>query len=145
MVWINFRNQEKLLQAEQISSQVQSKSRFRVEQKIDSATSTLTGGASRLSANSGTLNSGASQLASGSTATCERNRVLCQVEAHRSRMESANLPKGAKELSDGTKEFNDKGIKKLDEAVNDDLQDVLDRLDALRSDEKCIYKLYRKI
>lgn len=54
------------------------------------------------------------------------------------------MAKGAKKLADGTKEFNDKGIRKLDEAVNDDLQDVLDRLDALRSDDKCIHKLCRK-
>ena len=45
------------------------------------------------------------------------------------------LAKGAKKLSDGTKEFNDEGIQKISDVVNDDLQDVLDRLDALRSDE----------
>ena len=38
-------------------------------------------------------------------------------------------------LADGTKEFNDDGIKKLSDIVDDDLQDILDRLDAICSDD----------
>ena len=44
------------------------------------------------------------------------------------------LADGAKKLADGTKEFNDDGIKKIQDVVDNDLQDVLDRLDALCSD-----------
>ena len=46
-----------------------------------------------------------------------------------------SLSDGAKELADGTKEFNDDGIKKLSDIVDDDLQDILDRLDAICSDD----------
>ena len=102
--------------------------------KIDSATSTLTGGASRLSANSGTLNSGASQLASGTQQLVSGTGTLSSGSTQ-VKDGISKLAKGAKELSDGTKKFNDEGIKKIDEVVNEDLQDVLDRLDALRSDE----------
>ena len=39
-------------------------------------------------------------------------------------------------FADGTKEFNDDGIKKkLSDIVDDDLQDILDRLDAICSDD----------
>ena len=54
---------------------------------------------------------------------------------HRLRVESRSLSDGAKELADGTKEFNDDGIKKLSDIVDDDLQDILDRLDAICSDD----------
>ena len=45
------------------------------------------------------------------------------------------MPKEPRNWLTEQRNSNDKGIKKLDEAVNDDLQDVLDRLDALRSDD----------
>ena len=45
------------------------------------------------------------------------------------------LSDGAKKLSDGTKEIDEDGIQKIKEVVDDDLQDVLDRLDALCSDK----------
>ena len=92
------------------------------------------GGASRLSANSGTLNSGASQLASGTQQLVSGTGTLSSGSTQ-VKDGISKLAKGAKELSDGTKKFNDEGIKKIDEVVNEDLQDVLDRLDALRSDE----------
>ena len=123
--------------------------------KIDSATSTLTSGAKQLSANSGALNSGASQLASGASQLSSGASQLAsgasQLSSGTQQLSSGTgtlvsgsaqvksgigtLAKGAKELSDGTKKFNDEGIKKISDVVNDDLQDVLDRLDALRSDE----------
>ena len=46
-----------------------------------------------------------------------------------------DLKDGAKELKDGEKEFYDEGIKKLKDTLEDDLQDVLDRLEAIQSDD----------
>ena len=46
-----------------------------------------------------------------------------------------SLADGAKKLSDGTKEFDEEGIQKLSDLVDDDLQDILDRLDAICSDD----------
>ena len=39
------------------------------------------------------------------------------------------------ELKDGQKEFYDDGITKLKDMVDKDLQDILDRLEAIQSDE----------
>ena len=45
------------------------------------------------------------------------------------------LNDGAKDLNDGQKKFYKEGIKKLDDAVNGDLQDILDRFEAIQSDD----------
>ena len=45
------------------------------------------------------------------------------------------LKDGAEELKDGQKEFYDEGITKLKDMVDKDLQDILDRLEAIQSDE----------
>ena len=45
------------------------------------------------------------------------------------------LNDGAKELNKGQKKFYKEGIKKLDDTVNKDLQEVLDRFEAIQSDD----------
>ena len=67
-------------------------------------------GADTLYAGSLTLQSGAGALIDGIT----------------------QLRDGSLELSDGLKEFNEKGIQKLVEAVDGDLEGLLDRLNAVR-------------
>ena len=51
------------------------------------------------------------------------------------------LSDGAKELADGTKKFEEEGTSKLKSTFEDDLGDVLDRIQALNSD-KCAYTSY---
>ena len=46
-----------------------------------------------------------------------------------------DLNDGAKELNKGQKKFYKEGIKKLDDTVNNDLQDILDRFEAIQSDD----------
>lgn len=48
---------------------------------------------------------------------------------------------GALQLKDGTVEFNEEGIKKLQETAEDLLGTILDRVDALTS-ETCSYDSY---
>ena len=102
--------------------------------QLETSGKTLTSGASQLSANSGTLTSGASQLASGAqqlvsgTATLSSGSIQVKDGIK-------SLSDGAKELADGTKKFDDEGIKKLSDLVEDDLQDLMDRFDAIRSDD----------
>ena len=45
------------------------------------------------------------------------------------------LKDGAKDLKDGEKEFYDEGIKKLTDTFEDDFQSILDRLEAIQSDD----------
>lgn len=47
----------------------------------------------------------------------------------------SKLSDGAKSLSDGQSKFYKEGVKKLDDAVNKDLKDVIDRFKALKSEE----------
>ena len=102
--------------------------------KVGSATSQLTSGASTLSANSSTLRSGAGQLASGTQQLVSGAGTLSS-GSKQVKDGISDLADGAKKLADGTKEFDEDGIQKIKEVVDDDLQDVLDRLDALCSDK----------
>ena len=47
----------------------------------------------------------------------------------------SDLNDGAKELNKGQKKFYKEGIKKLDDTVNGDLQDILDRFEVIQSDD----------
>ena len=47
----------------------------------------------------------------------------------------SKLSDGAKSLSDGQSKFYKEGVRKLDDAVNKDLKDVIDRFKALKSEE----------
>ena len=46
--------------------------------------------------------------------------------------------------ADGTKEFDEEGIQKLSDLVDDDLQDILDRLDAICSDDNAYHSFSGK-
>ena len=102
--------------------------------QLETSGKTLTGGASQLSANSGTLTSGASQLASGAQQLVSGTATLSSGSTQ-VKDGIKTLSDGAKELADGTKKFDDEGIKKLSDLVEDDLQDLMDRFDAIRSDD----------
>ena len=102
--------------------------------QLETSGKTLTSGANTLSANSSTLNSGAGQLASGTQQLVSGTTTL---SSGSSQVKDGikSLSDGAKELSDGTKEFDEEGIQKLSDLVDDDLQDILDRLDAICSED----------
>ena len=102
--------------------------------QLETSGKTLTGGASQLSANSGTLTSGAAQLASGAQQLVSGTATLSSGSTQ-VKDGIKSLSDGAKELADGTKKFDDEGIKKLSDLVEDDLQDLMDRFDAIRSDD----------
>ena len=102
--------------------------------QLETSGKTLTSGASQLSANSGTLTSGASQLASGAQQLVSGTATLSSGSTQ-VKDGIKSLSDGAKELADGTKKFDDEGIKKLSDLVEDDLQDLMDRFDAIRSDD----------
>ena len=102
--------------------------------QLETSGKTLTGGASQLSANSGTLTSGASKLASGAQQLVSGTATLSSGSTQ-VKDGIKSLSDGAKELADGTKKFDDEGIKKLSDLVEDDLQDLMDRFDAIRSDD----------
>ena len=102
--------------------------------QLETSGKTLTSGASQLSANSGTLTSGASKLASGAQQLVSGTATLSSGSTQ-VKDGIKSLSDGAKELADGTKKFDDEGIKKLSDLVEDDLQDLMDRFDAIRSDD----------
>lgn len=102
--------------------------------QLETSGKTLTSGASQLSANSGTLTSGAAQLASGAQQLVSGTATLSSGSTQ-VKNGIKSLSDGAKELADGTKKFDDEGIKKLSDLVEDDLQDLMDRFDAIRSDD----------
>lgn len=102
--------------------------------QLETSGKTLTSGASQLSANSGTLTSGAAQLASGAQQLVSGTATLSSGSTQ-VKDGIKSLSDGAKELADGTKKFDDEGIKKLSDLVEDDLQDLMDRFDAIRSDD----------
>lgn len=102
--------------------------------QLSANSGTLTSGASQLSANSGTLTSGAAQLASGAQQLVSGTATLSSGSTQ-VKDGIKSLSDGAKELADGTKKFDDEGIKKLSDLVEDDLQDLMDRFDAIRSDD----------
>ena len=102
--------------------------------QLETSGKTLTSGASQLSANSGTLTSGASQLASGAQQLVSGTATLSSGSTQ-VKDGIKSLSDGAKELADGTKKFDDEGIRKLSDLVEDDLQDLMDRFDAIRSDD----------
>ena len=86
---------------------------------LASGTQTLKSGTSALASGVGTLQSGADKLKEASG----------QVQEGISK-----LADGAKTLSDGQKKFYKEGVKKLDDAVNKDLKNVIDRFRALKSE-----------
>ena len=59
-------------------------------------------------------------------------------------MELRALQMEQRNSADGTKEFDEEGIQKLSDLVDDDLQDILDRLDAICSDDNAYHSFSGK-
>ena len=89
-------------------------------EQLKSAGSRLTGGADSLISGVRTLDSGAAKLQSGST----------QVQSGLDQ-----LADGAGDLNDGMKQFNEEAIQKIVDFFDGDLKDLMNRVDALKSDE----------
>lgn len=111
----------------------------------------LLSGANKLKANSSTLvagvqtlQSGTNQLASGlNTLGSQMSSGAAQLALNSSALRegAASLQSGAKELADGMEKFDREGTSKLKSTVEDELGDVLDRFDALTSDD-CTYTTF---
>ena len=87
---------------------------------LDDGAKTLKDGTSSLKDGAKTLDDGAKDLKDGAKDLKDGAK---------------DLKDGAKDLKDGEKEFYDEGIKKLKDTMEDDFQSVLDRLEALQSDD----------
>lgn len=97
---------------------------------LTSALDQLTQGADKLSKNSSTLVQGASSLSSAATQLkTGGDKLNTGADALSDGINT--LQDGSNELRDGMKEFNDDGIMKLYNMVNDDISDMFDRLDAI--------------
>ena len=111
----------------------------------------LLAGASKLKANSSTLiagvqtlQSGTNQLASGlNTLGSQMSSGAAQLSLNSAALRegAATLQSGARELADGMEKFDREGTSKLKSTVEDELGDVLDRFDALTSDD-CTYTTF---
>ena len=108
-------------------------------------------GANKLKANSSTLvagvqtlQSGTNQLASGlNTLGSQMSSGAAKLSLNSAALRegAATLQSGARELADGMEKFDREGTSKLKSTVEDELGDVLDRFDALTSDD-CTYTTF---
>ena len=96
-----------------------------------SGVSQAASGAGELKDGIGSLKAGSGQLLTGAEALYTGSLTL-QSGAGALIDGITQLRNGAQELSDGLKEFNEKGIQELVEAVDGDLECLLDRLNAVR-------------
>ena len=111
----------------------------------------LISGANKLKSNSptlvagvNTLQSGTNQLASGlNTLGSQMSSGSATLAANSSTLRSgaSDLQAGAKELAEGMAKFDKEGTSKLKSTVEDELGDVLDRIDVLTS-EDCKYNTF---
>ena len=111
----------------------------------------LLAGANKLKANSSTLvagvqtlQSGTNQLASGlNTLGSQMSSGAAKLSMNSAALRegAATLQSGARELADGMEKFDREGTSKLKSTVEDELGDVLDRFDALTSDD-CTYTTF---
>lgn len=111
----------------------------------------LLAGANKLKANSSTLvagvqtlQSGTNQLASGlNTLGSQMSSGAAKLSLNSAALRegAATLKSGARELADGMEKFDREGTSKLKSTVEDELGDVLDRFDALTSDD-CTYTTF---
>lgn len=119
--------------------------------KLSENNDALLAGASKLKANSSTLvagvqtlQSGTNQLASGlNTLGSQMSSGAAQLSLNSTALRegAATLQSGARELADGMEKFDREGTSKLKSTVEDELGDVLDRFDALTSDD-CTYTTF---
>ena len=119
--------------------------------KLSENNDALLAGANKLKANSSTLvagvqtlQSGTNQLASGlNTLGSQMSSGAAQLSLNSAALRegAATLQSGARELADGMEKFDREGTSKLKSTVEDELGDVLDRFDALTSDD-CTYTTF---
>ena len=119
--------------------------------KLSENNNALLAGASKLQANSATLvagvqtlQSGTNQLASGlNTLGSQMSSGAAKLSLNSAALRegAATLRSGARELADGMEKFDREGTSKLKSTVEDELGDVLDRFDALTSDD-CTYTTF---
>ena len=119
--------------------------------KLSENNDALLAGANKLKANSSTLvagvqtlQSGTNQLASGlNTLGSQMSSGAAQLSLNSATLRegAATLQSGARELADGMEKFDREGTSKLKSTVEDELGDVLDRFDALTSDD-CTYTTF---
>ena len=104
----------------------------------------LKAGSESLVTGIGTLQSGTNQLASGlntlgTQMSAGSAKLISNSEALRSG--ASELQSGAAELAEGMRKFDREGTSKLKNTVEEELGDILDRLDALMSDD-CAYQTF---
>ena len=119
--------------------------------KLSENNNALLAGASKLQANSATLvagvqtlQSGTNQLASGlNTLGSQMSSGAAKLSLNSAALRegATTLQSGARELADGMEKFDREGTSKLKSTVEDELGDVLDRFDALTSDD-CTYTTF---
>lgn len=119
--------------------------------KLSENNDALLAGASKLKANSSTLvagvqtlQSGTNQLASGlNTLGSQMSSGAAKLSLNSAALRegAATLQSGARELADGMEKFDREGTSKLKSTVEDEIGDVLDRFDALTSDD-CTYTTF---
>lgn len=89
--------------------------------QLQSGAGTLSDGIGKLAAGAGSLKEGTGKLAAGGKTLKEG---------------TTKLSDGGQELADGMEKFDEEGIQELADVVNGDVQDVLDRLDAVVDADK---------
>ena len=95
----------------------------------------LLAGGLQLQAGAGTLSDGISQLAAGAGSLKEGTGKLA-AGGKTLKEGTTKLSDGGQELADGMEKFDEEGIQELADVVNGDVQDVLDRLDAVVDADK---------
>ncbi len=119
--------------------------------ELSSYNTSLVSGANKLKSSSptlvagvNTLQSGTNQLASGlNTLGSQMSSGSATLAANSSALRSgaSELQSGAKELAEGMAKFDKEGTSKLKSTVEDELGDVLDRIEVLTSDD-CKYNTF---
>lgn len=104
----------------------------------------LKAGSESLVTGIGTLQSGTNQLASGlNTLGTQMSEGSAKLTSNSEALRSgaSELQSGAAELAEGMRKFDREGTSKLKNTVEEELGDILDRLDALMSDD-CAYQTF---
>lgn len=100
----------------------------------------LSSGGALLAGNSQALRDGVSTLVQGAGQLSDGGNTLASASGE-VKNGIAQLSDGASQLKDGAEKFNEEGIKKLQKTVEDALEKILDKVDALTS-EDCSYDTY---
>ena len=100
----------------------------------------LSSGGALLAGNSQALRDGVSTLVQGAGQLSDGGNTLASASGE-VKNGIAQLSDGASQLKDGAEKFNEEGIKKLQKTVEDALEKILDKVDALTS-EDCAYDAY---